>query len=46
MIITPYRLMKFYIDKETGMLKFYVPDIIKDKVQAEIDYYDLIITIK
>lgn len=45
MIINPFRLMKFYIDN-TGMLKFYVPDIIKDKVQAEIDYYDLIITIK
>lgn len=45
MIINPYRLMKFYIDK-TGMLKFYVPDIIKDKVEVQIDYYDLIITIK
>ena len=37
--------MKFYIDKESGMLKLYVPDIIKD-VEAEIDYYDLIIRIK
>ena len=46
MIINPYRLMKFHIDKETCMLKLYVPDIIKDKVQAEIDYYDLIIRIK
>ncbi len=46
MIINPYRLMKFYIDKNTGMLKLYLPDIIKDKVQTEIDYYDLIITIK
>lgn len=46
MIINPFRLLKFFIDKETGMLKLYVPDIIKDKVQAEIDYYDLIITIK
>ena len=46
MIINPYRLMKFFIDKETGILKLYVPDIIKDKVQAEIDYYDLIIRIK
>ncbi len=38
--------MKFYIDKGTGMLKLYVPDILKDNVQVEIDYYDLIITIK
>lgn len=45
MIINPYRLMKFFIDKK-GMLKLYVPDIIKDNVEAEIDYYDLIITIK
>lgn len=48
MIINPYRLMRFYIDKETGMLKLYVPDILKDSVhvESEIDYYDLIITIK
>lgn len=45
MIINPYRLMKFYIDN-TGMLKLYVPDILKDSVNVEIDYYDLIITIK
>lgn len=44
MIINPYRLMKFHID-DTGMLKLYVPDIIKD-VEADIDYYDLIIRIK
>lgn len=46
MIINPYRLMKFFIDKETGMLKLYVPDVIQDIVKSEIDYYDLIITIK
>ena len=46
MIINPYRLMKFYVDKETGMLKLYVPDIIKDSVQVEIDDYQLSITIK
>ena len=46
MIINPYRLMKFYIDKTTGMLKLYVPDIIKDNVEAEIDYYQLKITIQ
>lgn len=46
MIINPHRLMKFYIDKDTGMLKLYVPDILRDKVEAQIDYYDLIITIK
>ena len=45
MIINPFRLMKFHVDKDTGMLKLYVPDIIKD-VEAEIDYYDLIIRIK
>lgn len=46
MIINPYRLMKFFIDKETGMLKLYLPDNIKENVEAEIDYYDLIIRIK
>lgn len=46
MIINPHRLIKFHIDKESGMLKLYVPDIIKDNVEAEIDYYDLIIRIK
>ena len=46
MIINPYRLIKFHVDKDTGMLKLYVPDIIKDNVEAEIDYYDLIIRIK
>ena len=45
MIINPFRLIKFHID-HTGMLKLYVPDIIKDNVEAEIDYYDLIIRIK
>lgn len=45
MIINPHKLIRFYIDK-TGMLKLYVPDIIKDNVEAEIDYYDLIIRIK
>ena len=44
MIINPYRLMKFFIDKETGMLKLYVPDIIKD-VQPFIDDYQLSIII-
>lgn len=46
MIINPYRLMKFHIDKETGMLKLYVPDIIKDNVKPEIDDYQLTITIQ
>lgn len=46
MIINPFRLMKFYIDKDTGMLKLYVPDIIKDSVNVEIDYYQLKITIQ
>lgn len=39
-------MMRAYIDKETGMLKLYVPDIIKDNVQAEIDDYQLTITIQ
>nr|DAY35027.1 MAG TPA: hypothetical protein [Caudoviricetes sp.] len=46
MIINPYKMMRAYIDKETGMLKLYVPDIIKDNVQAEIDDYQLTITIQ
>ncbi len=46
MIINPYRLMKFHVDKDTGMLKLYVPDVIQDSVKSEIDYYDLIIRIK
>lgn len=46
MIINPFRLMKFHIDKETGMLKLYVPDIIKDNVKPEIDDYQLTITIQ
>nr|DAK88603.1 MAG TPA: hypothetical protein [Caudoviricetes sp.] len=45
MNINPYKMMRAYIDKQDGMLKLYVPDIIKD-VEAEIDYYDLIIRIK
>ena len=46
MIINPYRLMKFFIDKETGMLKLYVPDVIQDSVKSEIDDYQLTITIQ
>lgn len=46
MIINPYRLMKFFVEKETGMLKLYVPDIIKDNVKPEIDDYQLTITIQ
>ena len=47
MIINPYKMMRAYIDKQTGMLKLYVPDIIKDSVvKPEIDDYQLSITIK
>jgi len=46
MIINPYKMMRAYIDKQTGMLKLYVPDIIKDSVKPEIDDYQLIISIK
>lgn len=46
MNINPYKMMRAYIDKQTGMLKFYVPDIIKDSVKPEIDDYQLKITIQ
>lgn len=46
MNINPHKLIRFYIDKTTGMLKLYVPDIIKDSVKPQIDDYQLTITIK
>lgn len=46
MLINPYKLIKVFIDKNTGQLKVHVPDIIKDSVHVEIDEYQLIITIK
>lgn len=46
MKINPYRLIKFFIDKQDGMLKVSVPDKIKDEVTFEIDEYQLNITIK
>ena len=47
MKINPYRLIKFFIDKqEDGMLKVSVPDIIKDEVSIEIDDHEMNITIK
>ena len=46
MIINPYRLMKFFIDKETGMLKVYIPDLLKNEVSIDIDDYQLIISIQ
>lgn len=39
-------MMRAYIDKQDGMLKLYVPDIIKDSVKPEIDDYQLKISIK
>lgn len=46
MKLNPYKQLKFYIDKNTGMLKVHVPDIIKDSVHVEIDEYQLNIKIK
>ena len=45
MKINPYKLIRFYIEKD-GMLKVSVPDVIKDEVSIEIDEYQLSITIK
>ena len=45
MNINPYKMMRAYIDKK-GMVKLYVPDIIKDSVKPEIDDYQLKITIQ
>lgn len=41
----PYTQIKFYIDKNNGMLKAYVPDVIKD-LSIEIDDHEMNITIK
>lgn len=46
MKLNPYKQLKFFIDKQTGMLKAHVPDKIKDEVTFEIDEYQLNITIK
>ena len=42
----PYKQLKFFIDKQTGMLKCFVPDVIKNEVSVEIDDYEMNITIK
>lgn len=46
MKLNPYKQIKFFIDKNTGMLKAHVPDKIKDEVSIEIDDHELNITIK
>lgn len=46
MKLNPYKLIHFFIDKNNGMLKVSVPDIIKDEVSIEIDDHELNITIK
>lgn len=47
MKINPYRLIKFFIDKqEDGMLKAHVPDVIQHEVKFFIDDHELNITIK
>ena len=45
MKLNPYKLISFQIEKD-GMLKARVPDVIKEKVNIEIDDYQVIITIK
>lgn len=46
MKLNPYKQIKFFIDKNTGQLKVYIPDKIKDIVHVETDEYQVIITIK
>lgn len=46
MKLNPYKQLKFYIDKNTGMLKVSIPDIIKEEVSIEIDDHEMNITIK
>lgn len=46
MKINPHRLIKFYIDKNNGMLKCFVPSIIENQVSIEIDDHEMNITIK
>lgn len=46
MKINPYKQIKFFIDKQDGMLKVSVPDVIQHEVSIEIDEYQLSITIK
>lgn len=46
MKLNPYKQLKFFIDKNTGMLKARVPDVIQHEVNIEIDEYQLSITIK
>lgn len=46
MKVNPYKLIHFFIDKNTGMLKVSIAAIIKDEVNIEIDDHELNITIK
>jgi len=46
MKLNPYKLIHFFIDKNTGMLKAHLPDVIQHEVSIEIDEYQLSITIK
>ena len=46
MKINPYKQIKFYIDKNTGMLKAHLPDVIQHEVSIEIDDHEMNITIK
>lgn len=46
MNINLFKMMRAYVDKQTGMLKLYVPDLIQHIVEASIDEYQLIISIK
>ncbi len=46
MKLNPYKQIRFNIDKQTGMLKVHLPDVIQHEVKFFIDDYQLIITIQ
>ena len=46
MKINPYLQIKFFINKQDGMLKVYIPDLLKNEVSIDIDDYQLTITIQ
>lgn len=46
MKINPYLQIKFFINKQDGMLKVYIPDLLKNEVSIDIDDYQLIISIQ
>ena len=46
MKLNPYKQLKFFIDKNTGMLKVHLPNVIQHEVKFFIDDHELNITIK